>query len=92
MLNLFLIYGIIKNKSVVGILFAIEKFILSTAQKVIVTAEGDKKNLENKGIPSNKISIIYNGADTEIFKPIYESERVLIRNKYKIPIDNCRFQ
>ena len=79
--------GIIKNKSVVGILFAIEKFILSTAQKVIVTAEGDKQNLENKGIPSDKISIIYNGADTEVFKPINQSEKVLIRNKYKIPID-----
>lgn len=75
--NKFFIYGLAK----------IERYILNNADVVTVTAEGDKINLVNKVDSTDKIKVIYNGADTEIFKSISNDERDSIRKKYNIPLD-----
>jgi glycosyltransferase involved in cell wall biosynthesis len=42
-----------------------------SASSVVVVSDGLKKGLsEEYGIPAQKISVIYNGANTEIFKPL----------------------
>ncbi len=79
--------GILTNKFSIKGLSIIEKWLLKNSDKIIVTAEGDKKNILNKINHLEKCEIIYNGADTEIFKPIDESEKKEIRNKYSIPIE-----
>ncbi len=48
---------------------AIEWSILRTAKKCIVTAQGDVQNLMQKGVPQERIALIPNGADTELFRP-----------------------
>ncbi|MCF6269629.1 MAG: glycosyltransferase family 4 protein [Melioribacteraceae bacterium] len=79
--------GILTNKfSILG-LSKIEEFLLKNSDKIIVTAEGDKKNVMDKIENSEKCEIIYNGADTEIFKPISAIEKEDIRKKYNIPTD-----
>jgi len=79
--------GLLKRKSIISMLTKIERFILKTASAVLVTAAGDKKNIENKGVNENKIKVIYNGADTETFKPVNEDEKNNIRKKYDIPLN-----
>ena len=63
----------------------IEKKILTAADSIIVTAEGDKENIIRKNISSNKIHLIYNGADTQIFSVKSEKEKIEILKKYKLP-------
>lgn len=79
--------GILKNKFVIGILKGIENFILNKADKIIVTAEGDRSNLLNRNFTESKINIIYNGADTDLFQILSQEERNRIREEYNLPID-----
>lgn len=77
--------GIVHNKLLVSLLRGIEKFILKTADFITVTAESEKINLIKKGVNADKIVVIYNGADTEVFKPIDINKKLELRDKYKIP-------
>lgn len=79
--------GIIKSKLLIKILKTIERYILNNASYITVTAEGDQKNLEKKNIPSSKIITIYNGADTELFKPSNKGEKIRLRKKFNLPTD-----
>lgn len=79
--------GILTNRYSIWGLSKIEKYLLENSDNILVTAEGDKKNINDKIKNSENCEIIYNGADTEIFKPINEIEKERIRNKYNVPID-----
>lgn len=61
---------IIKNPTGLFVLKKIEKFLLLKSDIIIVTTEGDKRNIISKGINQDKIKVIFNGADTSIFKPV----------------------
>ena len=79
--------GILKNKFLINGLSKIEMYLLNNSDGIIVTAEGDKKNIEEKLGNSKTCELIYNGADTNIFKPISESEKQAVRKKYNIPLE-----
>ncbi len=79
--------GIVKNNLIIKILMKIEKFITFSATAIIVTANGDKNNLIKKGIPEEKFTVIYNGADVSVFHSISELEKINIRKKYNLPVD-----
>lgn len=77
--------GILKNNFAIALLSKMENFILNSASKIIVTAEGDRQNLMQRNIPEELIEIIFNGADTEKFSPISYEEKSKIKEKYNIP-------
>jgi glycosyltransferase involved in cell wall biosynthesis len=79
--------GLIRNKTIFRILRVIESFILKNASILVVTAEGDRKNLISKNVEARKIFVIYNGADTNLYTPIDETERKKIRISYNLPLD-----
>ena len=79
--------GLLNNKLIVKFLKRVERFILKTASAILVTAEGDKENLINKETPADKINVIYNGADIDVFKPVSKKERENIREQYNLPQD-----
>ncbi|MCP4970562.1 MAG: glycosyltransferase family 4 protein [Arcobacter sp.] len=79
--------GILTNKFSIKGLSVIEKCLLKNSDKIIVTAEGDKKNILAKLNNSNNCEIIFNGADTDIFKPRTAVEKENIRDKFSIPKD-----
>lgn len=83
--------GIINSKIGLFTLKKIEKLLLRNSDKVIVTTEGDKKNIINKGVSSSKIVIIYNGADSNIFKPIGSENETKVREKWNLPTDKKVF-
>lgn len=79
--------GILKNNFFIKGLYFIERQILRSADEIIVTADGDKKNVISKGAVEERIEVIYNGADTNTFKCLNISEKVVVRKKYNLPLD-----
>jgi glycosyltransferase involved in cell wall biosynthesis len=78
--------NLLKRPVVIKILKKVEQFMLNKASSIIVTAQGDKINLENKGVLKSNIKVIYNGADLSIFNPLNPAEINEIKNKYGIPL------
>jgi hypothetical protein len=77
---------LLKRPVVIKILKKVEHLILNKASSIIVTAQGDKINLERKGVLQSDISIIFNGADLSIFNPLSPNEINEIKEKYEIPL------
>ncbi len=71
--------GLIKNKPLIWLLEAIEKFAYRTAHTVSVIAEGFVENLEGKGVPSEKITCIPNWVDTNFICPLPKDDNAFRR-------------
>ena len=69
---------------------ALEDFTYKHADKIIVVSQDFKKNIMNKGVPENKIEVIYNWVDEQKVVNVKRSENVLFdeynldRNKFYI--------
>lgn len=79
--------GLLKNRLVISILTRIEKLLIKNADKIIVTANGDKSNIVKKGINDDKVSVVYNGADTNLFCPKEKESIMSLRKKFNLPVD-----
>ena len=79
--------GIIQNKYLIRLLIAIDKFILKNSARISVPLSGFVDVFKRKGVPSGNITPIYNGADSEVFKPLSDNEKREIREKYNLPQD-----
>lgn len=64
----------------------IENFTYRNCDKIIVISEDMKKNIVNKGVPEEKVSVIGNWVDGDTVKPIRKEDNYLFE-KYKIPKD-----
>lgn len=66
----------------------IEKSAVKKA-KHIITVDSRLKNyvIQEFGYPEDKITVIYNAVDTELFKPVTNEEKILLRGKLGLPKD-----
>ena len=64
----------------------IENYTYRNADKIIVISEGFKKNIMAKGVPEDKIVVIYNWVDEEAVVDIPRSENVLF-DRYNLDRD-----
>lgn len=55
----------------------IEDFTYRNADKIIVISEDFKRNIMEKGVPEDKIVVIYNWVDEEAVKPVKDSDNGL---------------
>ncbi len=55
----------------------IENFTYRNADKIIVISEDFKKNIMAKGVPEDKIEVIYNWVDTDAIKPVEKLDNPL---------------
>jgi glycosyltransferase involved in cell wall biosynthesis len=78
--------GIIKNSFIIYLLQKIVNFQVRKASKIVVPLESFVERIKDKGAKS-EIRIIFNGADTSIYSPLSESEKIEIRNKYSLPLE-----
>ncbi|HEY9849401.1 MAG TPA: glycosyltransferase family 4 protein [Leptolyngbyaceae cyanobacterium] len=62
--------GLLKNKKVIRIFEALEKFAYRAAASISVIADGFVENLLGKGIPSEKIELIPNWVDVNFIRPL----------------------
>lgn len=67
---------------------AIENFTYRNADKIIVISEDFKKNIMAKGVPEDKIVVIYNWVDEDAVKEVPRSENKLF-DKYNL--DRSKF-
>jgi len=62
--------GILRNPAAILAAAAFEKAIYRGHDRIVVISEGFKKNLRDKGVPDEKISIIPNWVDTDFIRPL----------------------
>ncbi len=61
--------GQLKNRTIIRLLESIEVFLYRKAKAVVVVTESSVPIIEQKGIVREKLHIIKNGVDLELFKP-----------------------
>ncbi|MEA5554510.1 glycosyltransferase family 4 protein [Anabaena cylindrica UHCC 0172] len=66
--------GLLKNKSLIKIFTALEKFAYSSASKISVIADGFVENLLSKGIAAEKIVQIPNWVDVNFIRPLPQDD------------------
>jgi colanic acid biosynthesis glycosyl transferase WcaI len=62
--------GLLKNKLLIKVFTALEKFAYASATKISVIADGFVENLLSKNVPTEKIVQIPNWVDIEFIKPL----------------------
>jgi colanic acid biosynthesis glycosyl transferase WcaI len=62
--------GLLRNKALIGIFKALEKFAYHQAHKIAAIAEGFEENLRSKGVDPDKITLIRNWVDVNFVKPM----------------------
>jgi glycosyltransferase involved in cell wall biosynthesis len=71
--------GAMKKGRVVRFLEALEKRMYAAADHIVAVGQGYRENLIGKGVPAEKISVVYNGVDLEVFKPAPKDPEFLKR-------------
>jgi glycosyltransferase involved in cell wall biosynthesis len=61
--------GALKSKAAVRSAEWLERRLYDGAKKIVVLSEGAQQDLERRGIPSEKLSLIPNAADLDVFRP-----------------------
>lgn len=69
--------GAIKNRRVIALLHAMARFAYRKADHIVVVTESFRLNLLALGIPSEKITVIKNGADLSVFRSAPRDESFL---------------
>lgn len=75
--------GLLKNKLLIKVFTALEKFAYASATKISVIADGFVENLLNKGVPANKIVQIPNWVDVDFIQPL-DKENNNFRNIHNL--------
>jgi colanic acid biosynthesis glycosyl transferase WcaI len=68
--------GLLKNKTLIRVFEGLEQFAYRTAHTISVIADGFVENLEQKGVPANKITCIPNWVDTNFIRPLPKENNV----------------
>jgi colanic acid biosynthesis glycosyl transferase WcaI len=61
--------GVLKNRAMIAMFRAMERFVYRQAAAVSVISEGFRRNLLAKGVPDHKIHVIPNFVDTDLMAP-----------------------
>ena len=62
--------GMIKNKWVIKVLYAFEKWCYRQSDHIVVISDAFRHNLLQKGVPPEKISVVYTWANTDFIRPL----------------------
>jgi len=68
--------GMIRNSRIYKILEWLEEFIYRYSKNIIVFTESFKSNISQRGIDSNKLHVVINGANLEIFSNLKYNEEL----------------
>ena len=65
--------GMMSNRAALGLLGRVCKFVYRRASHITVLSPGFKQSLARRGVPPNKIDVIYNWCDETVFNADYEA-------------------
>ena len=68
--------GVIKNPFIIHLLEWLELFAYRQADLIVPVTDAFQRYIEGKGIPKEKISVIKNGADLTLYKPVTGTNRL----------------
>ena len=68
--------GALRNERLIRMLRWLEGKMYAAAQEIVTVGEGYERELIRKDVEAEKISIIHNGVDREIFYPRYTDEKI----------------
>lgn len=79
--------GAVKESWIIYTLEKLELFLYRQADLIISVTHSFKSEIQNKGLPDNKIKVILNGVDLSKYRPLLEkdrefSEKFKIRDKF----------
>lgn len=75
--------GLLKNKKMIRVFEALEKFAYKTAHKISAISDGFVENLIRKGVPEDKIALIPNWVDVNFIRPL-PKENNAFRQAYQL--------
>ena len=61
--------GALRNKPAVQSAEWLERRLYEGAERIVVLSEGAQQDLERRGVPSEKLALIPNAADLDVFRP-----------------------
>lgn len=79
--------GLTANNVIIKIGRIMENYIYKNVSRIIVISEDLKKNLIRKGVPEDKVDIVYNWVDENAVRPIERKDNVLI-SRYNLNQDS----
>lgn len=68
--------GAIKNRFIIHLLEWLELFAYRQADRIVPVTDAFQRYIEEKGIPKEKITVIKNGADLTLYKPVTGTNRL----------------
>ena len=68
--------GMVKSRSVLKWLSRLEKFVYRRASTITVGSQGFKRNLLSKGVPAEKIHVLGDWGNEDIFRPVTPDEHL----------------
>ncbi len=83
---------IFSNRSAFSLLRSLERFLYRRAKKLVVVTNGFKRHVVNEGISGDKIEVITNGVDVELFAPSGtsgEADKAGDTGKTRETVDAC---
>jgi len=72
--------GMMTSKPVAKLMSRLAKFIYRRAIAITVISEGFRHNLVSKGVPADKIHVIPNWADEEIYRPVPRDSALMLEH------------
>lgn len=84
---IFVELGILKNGMVIQVLEVLELWCYRQAVAVVVVSEGFRRDLVLRGVPEDKIHLLYNGVDLHRFQP-HKVDAEGIRLRLDVPRDD----
>ena len=76
------------DKHLLWLLLRVMSIVMKKSDIIVCTTEYQKKCLIEKGFDADKIKIIMNGADPELFIPTGQKEKAKLRLKYRLPTNS----
>jgi len=80
--------GMFNSKLGLGLMSAWCKFIYKSADKIVVLSPGFKNTLHERGVPPDKIEVVYNWCDDTVIRPMEPDSDLLLKlglkNKFTI--------
>jgi colanic acid biosynthesis glycosyl transferase WcaI len=61
--------GMLRNPRIIRFFERMERWVYQKADRIVVIADGFKRNLIRKGVPPQKVFVVSNWADTDFIKP-----------------------
>jgi glycosyltransferase involved in cell wall biosynthesis len=71
--------GFIKNRVLIAVVRKVERAIYRFADRIVINSPGFTSHLEAIGIPGEKIKLVPNGVDLDIFRPDMDGNEVRVR-------------